>query len=60
MINFAAEEGGGSHILLPPVAEIVVGIIAFAVILFILGKFVFPRMEQMYQARVEAMLRPSL
>jgi F-type H+-transporting ATPase subunit b len=52
--NIAAEEGGGSHILIPPVAEIVVGVIAFAVILFILGKFVFPRMEQMYQARVEA------
>jgi F-type H+-transporting ATPase subunit b len=34
--------------------ELVVGGIAFAVLCFILLKFVFPRMEAMYQARVEA------
>ena len=50
----AAEEGGGNHILVPPLAEIIVGGIAFIVILFVLAKFVFPRMEQMFQARVEA------
>ena len=50
----AAEEGGGGHILIPPLSEIIVGLIAFGVILFVLAKFVFPRMEQMYQARVEA------
>lgn len=50
----AAEEGGGAAILLPPLAEIIVGIVAFAVILFVLAKFVFPQMEKMYQARVDA------
>ncbi|MCM4076822.1 F0F1 ATP synthase subunit B [Paractinoplanes hotanensis] len=53
-MKIAAEEGGGSHILIPPLAEIIVGLIAFGVILFILGKFVYPRMEQIFQARVEA------
>ncbi|MEV0727282.1 MULTISPECIES: F0F1 ATP synthase subunit B [Polymorphospora] len=48
----AAEEGG--NILLPPLSEIIVGLVAFGVVLFILVKFVFPRMEAMYQARVDA------
>ncbi|WBB79469.1 F0F1 ATP synthase subunit B [Micromonospora sp. WMMD882] len=48
----AAEEGG--NILLPPVAEIIVGLVAFGLVLFVLSKFVFPRMETMYQARVDA------
>ena len=40
--------------ILPITEEIVIGAIAFAVLCFVLMKFVFPRMEQMYQARVEA------
>ncbi|MFC0530889.1 F0F1 ATP synthase subunit B [Phytohabitans kaempferiae] len=48
----AAEEGG--NILIPPLSEIIVGLVAFGVLLFLLVKFVFPRMEAMYQARVEA------
>ena len=50
----AAEEHGGGHILLPPVSEIIVGVVAFAVILFVLAKFVFPRMEETFKARVDA------
>ncbi|GAA3905662.1 F0F1 ATP synthase subunit B [Actinoplanes auranticolor] len=51
----AAEEGsGGAQLLLPPLAEIIVGLIAFGVVLFVLAKFVFPRMEHMFQARVDA------
>ena len=50
----AAEEHGGGNILLPPVSEIIVGLVAFAVILFILAKFVFPRMEETFKARVDA------
>ncbi|WP_430788247.1 F0F1 ATP synthase subunit B [Actinoplanes sp. G11-F43] len=50
----SAEGSGGASLLLPPLAEIIVGVLAFGVILFILTKFVFPRMEQMYQARVDA------
>ncbi len=53
MRTYAAEEGGG-HILLPPLAEIIVGLVAFGLVCFVLMKFVFPRMEQTFQARVEA------
>jgi F-type H+-transporting ATPase subunit b len=34
--------------------EIVVGAVAFGLLCWVLMKFVFPRMEQMFQARVEA------
>ena len=50
----AAEEHGGGNILLPPVSEIIVGVVAFGLILFVLAKFVFPRMEQTFKARVDA------
>jgi F-type H+-transporting ATPase subunit b len=40
--------------IVPVVEEIIIGAIAFGVLCFVLMKFVFPRMEQMYQARVEA------
>ncbi|MEV8513155.1 F0F1 ATP synthase subunit B [Dactylosporangium sp. NPDC051484] len=49
---YAAEEGG--NVILPHVPEIIVGSIAFALLCFVLMKFVFPRMEQTFQARVEA------
>ncbi|MFI5931500.1 F0F1 ATP synthase subunit B [Actinoplanes sp. NPDC051494] len=54
MFVAAEEGGGGGQLLIPPVAEIIVGVVAFGVVLFILAKFVFPRMELMFQARVEA------
>ncbi|WP_246274799.1 F0F1 ATP synthase subunit B [Phytohabitans houttuyneae] len=40
--------------MIPIWQEIVVGTIAFALLCFILMKFVFPRMEKTFQARVEA------
>jgi F-type H+-transporting ATPase subunit b len=40
--------------IIPIWEEIVVGSVAFAVLAFVLMKFVFPRMEEMYKARVEA------
>ncbi|MGH2603940.1 MAG: F0F1 ATP synthase subunit B [Dehalococcoidia bacterium] len=40
--------------LLPPWEEIVVGTIAFALLCWVLLKYVFPRMEETFQARVEA------
>jgi F-type H+-transporting ATPase subunit b len=46
--------GGSAQILFPAVSEIIVGIIAFAAICFVLMKFVFPRMEQTFRARVDA------
>ncbi|MEU8255367.1 F0F1 ATP synthase subunit B [Micromonospora inaquosa] len=53
---FLAAEGGesGHNPIIPIGEEIVVGTIAFAVLCFVLIKFVFPRMEQTFQARVDA------
>jgi F-type H+-transporting ATPase subunit b len=49
-----ADEHAVPNPILPIWQEIVVGTIAFAVLCFVLMKFVFPRMETMFQARVEA------
>jgi F-type H+-transporting ATPase subunit b len=40
--------------ILPIWEEILIGSVAFAVLCFVLMKFVFPRMETMFQARVDA------
>ena len=40
--------------IVPIWQELVIGGIAFALLCFVLLKFAFPRMEAMYQARVEA------
>jgi F-type H+-transporting ATPase subunit b len=55
-MQWLASDGGEEQInpLIPVWEEILIGGIAFAVLCFVLMKFVFPRMEQMYQARVEA------
>ncbi|MEV4760604.1 F0F1 ATP synthase subunit B [Micromonospora sp. NPDC049559] len=54
-INLAAEGGSQEHNpIIPLWQEIVVGSIAFALLCFVLMKFVFPRMEQTFQARVDA------
>ena len=52
-MSIAAEDGEHSPIL-PIWQELVIGSIAFALLGFVLLKFVLPRMEAMYQARVEA------
>jgi F-type H+-transporting ATPase subunit b len=50
-----AAEGGAEHDpLVPLVEELVVGGIAFALLCFVLIRYVFPRMEKTFQARVEA------
>ncbi|MGW4465249.1 F0F1 ATP synthase subunit B [Micromonospora sp. NBC_01796] len=55
MLYIAAAEGATEHNpILPLWQEIVVGSVAFALLCFVLMKFVFPRMEQTFQARVEA------
>ncbi|TDC35381.1 F0F1 ATP synthase subunit B [Micromonospora sp. 15K316] len=55
MYFFAAEGGETTHNpILPLWQEIVVGGIAFIILCFVLMKFVFPRMEQTFQARVDA------
>ena len=40
--------------LIPPVGEIIVGTITFAILLFVMVKFVAPRFEQIFRARREA------
>ena len=40
--------------LIPPVGEIIVGLIAFAIVYFVFAKFVAPRLEQVFRARREA------
>lgn len=47
----AAEE---HNPLIPPAGEIIIGLIAFAVFLFVIMKFVAPRFEQVFRARREA------
>jgi F-type H+-transporting ATPase subunit b len=52
---FATEEPASEvNPILPIWQEIVVGAVAFAILCFVLMRYVFPRMEQMFQARVEA------
>jgi F-type H+-transporting ATPase subunit b len=54
-MHVLAAEGAAEHNpILPLWQEIVVGTIAFALLCFVLMKYVFPRMEEMFKARVEA------
>lgn len=55
MFLIAAEGGESGHNPIVPIwQELVVGGIAFAVLCFVLMKFVFPKMEETFQARVDA------
>jgi F-type H+-transporting ATPase subunit b len=55
MFILAAAGGTTTHNpILPVWQEIVVGTIAFGLLCFVLMKYVFPRMEQTFQARVDA------
>lgn len=49
---FAAEEEHNP--LVPPLGEIIIGLIGFALVVVVLMKYVFPRMEATFQARREA------
>ncbi|WP_369253602.1 F0F1 ATP synthase subunit B [Geodermatophilus amargosae] len=40
--------------LLPPLGEIIIGLIAFAAVMFVFFKFIAPRFEQVFRARREA------
>ena len=42
------------NVIIPHVPELIVGSISFAILCFVLMKYVFPRMETTFQARVEA------
>src|SRR5688572_19330854 len=53
-LTYFAAEGGEHNPILPIWQEIVIGTIAFALLCFVLMKYVFPRMEQTFAARVDA------
>ncbi|HLV58498.1 MAG TPA: F0F1 ATP synthase subunit B [Natronosporangium sp.] len=48
-----AQEHQEHNPIVPLWEEVLIGAIAFALLCFVLMKFVFPRMEQMYQRRVD-------
>jgi F-type H+-transporting ATPase subunit b len=54
-LSYLAAEGPETHNPIVPIwQEIVIGAIAFGILYYVLAKWVFPRMEAMFQARVEA------
>jgi F-type H+-transporting ATPase subunit b len=54
MLNYLAAEGAEHNPILPIWQEVVVGTVAFAILCYVLMKYVFPRMEQTFAARVDA------
>lgn len=52
MLMLAAEETHNP--LIPNLGEVIIGLIAFAVLAFVLMKFAFPAFERVYAARTEA------
>ena len=54
MLTFLAEGEHDPNPIIPIWQEIVVGGIAFAILCYVLMKFVFPRMEETFRARVDA------
>jgi F-type H+-transporting ATPase subunit b len=54
MVSTYLAEGGAHNPILPIPEEIIVGLVAFGVLSFVLMKYVFPRMEATFKARVEA------
>ena len=52
MLIWAAEEN--QNPLIPPLGEIIIGLIAFAIVFVIFAKLVAPRFEQVFRARREA------
>lgn len=53
----AAEEtegGGGADLLLPPLPELIGGIIAFAIVFFFIWKFAGPALNRMLESRQQA------
>jgi F-type H+-transporting ATPase subunit b len=50
----ATEGEGEPNPLTPPLGEIIIGLIAFGLFCFVLMRYVWPRMEAIFQARQEA------
>src|SRR4051812_49095057 len=56
MLSYLAAEGGETthNPIIPLWQELVLGTIAFGILCYVLMKFVFPRMEDTFRARVDA------
>jgi F-type H+-transporting ATPase subunit b len=56
MLLYLATEGSesGPNPVAPPLGEIIIGLIAFAILAFVLMKYVWPRMEATFEARRDA------
>ena len=54
LLYFAEEAPHTPNPIVPIIKEVIIGSIAFALLVFVLGKYVWPRMEQTFKARVEA------
>lgn len=56
MLHILAAESGGAtqNPLIPPWQEIILGLVAFGLLYLVLRRFVFPQMEKMFAARVDA------
>jgi F-type H+-transporting ATPase subunit b len=54
MLHILAAEVEPPNPIFPIWQEIVIGVVAFALLCYVLMKYVFPRMEATFQARVEA------
>jgi F-type H+-transporting ATPase subunit b len=50
-MSIFAAEGENENVLVPHLGEIIIGLIAFAVLALVMIKFVAPRFEQVFQAR---------
>src|SRR5215203_3379627 len=56
MLLYLATEGSedGPNPVVPPIEEIIIGLIAFAILAWVLMKYVWPRMEATFEARRDA------
>jgi F-type H+-transporting ATPase subunit b len=56
MLLYLATEGSeeGPNPVVPPLGEIIIGLIAFGILAFVLMKYVWPRMEATFEARRDA------
>lgn len=53
-MSFIAAEGSTENPIIPPLPEIIIGLISIGIVFFILMKFVWPQFEKAYAARAEA------
>ncbi|AHI00969.1 F0F1 ATP synthase subunit B [Kutzneria albida] len=52
MTNFLVAEGAPNPVI-PSIPELIIGLIAFAILLFLMSKLVVPRFEKLYAERVD-------